>query len=69
MGDGLRIVAVEIGDVNFAVAVGRFVLERDFGQRNAFFAGDGQHDVVGERVRLSPQRRAGVAAREQRVLG
>ena len=66
--DGLRVVAVEIGNVNFAFAAGLFRLERDFGQRNALFAGDGQHDVVGERVGLPPQRRAGVAAREQRTL-
>ena len=63
------VVAVEIGDVNLAVAAGRLDLEGDLGLRDAFFAGDGLHDVVGKRVRLPPQRRAVVGARQNRVLG
>ena len=63
--DGLRVVAVEIGNVNFAGAVGPLRLERDLGQADAFFAGDGKNDVVGKGVRLPPRRRAGVGARKK----
>ncbi len=67
MRDGLRVVAVEIRNVNFAVAGRCLRLERDLGLADSFFSGDGQHDVVRERVRLPPQTRAVVAARKFRL--
>ncbi len=67
--DGLLVVAVKIGHVNFAVAVAGLGLEGDFGLPDAVLVRDGLDDIVGERVRLLPQRRAGVAARQNRVLG
>ena len=61
--------AVKIGHVNFAVARAGLGLEGDFGLPDAIFMRDGLHDVVGERVRLPPQRRAGVTVRKDRAFG
>ena len=61
--------AVKIGHINFAIATAGLGLEGNFGLRDALFAGDGLHDVVGKRMRLPPQRCTGVAARKNRVFG
>ena len=57
--------AVEIGHVNLTIAVWLLGFESDFAFADAFFAGDGFHDVIGKSMGFAAYACARIAARKQ----
>ena len=54
LGDGLRVVGIEVGDVDFAARASD-IFESDFRPGDAFVLRDSVYEVVSEGVRLPPQ--------------